>query len=72
VRKVWIEAALNDASSRALQPGIPDTEGVACARAGAAVIHIRAYGDSGQYASPHKPSGAMSLGAPSGTPFVRT
>jgi len=41
MRKVWIEAALNGAWSRALQPGIPDTveaivaEGVACARAGA-------------------------------------
>jgi 3-keto-5-aminohexanoate cleavage enzyme len=37
MRKVWIEAALNGAWSRALQPGIPDTaeaiiaEGVACA-----------------------------------------
>ena len=39
MRKAWIEAALNGARSRALQPGIPDTietivaEGVACARA---------------------------------------
>jgi len=78
VRKVWIEAALNGAWSRALQPGIPDTveaiiaEDVACARAGAAIIHIYAYGDGGKHASPYKPSGAMSLGAPSGTPFVRT
>jgi 3-keto-5-aminohexanoate cleavage enzyme len=54
VRKVWIEAALNGAWSRALQPGIPDTveaiiaEGVACARAGAAIIHIHAYDSGGQ------------------------
>jgi 3-keto-5-aminohexanoate cleavage enzyme len=49
VRKVWIEVALNGAWSRKLQPGIPDTvdaiiaEGVACARAGAAIIHTHAY-----------------------------
>jgi uncharacterized protein (DUF849 family) len=50
MRKVWIEAALNGAWSRAL--GIPDTveliiaEGIACARAGATIIHTHAY-DSG-------------------------
>ena len=49
MRKVWIEAALNGAWTRALQPGIPDTveaiiaEGVACARAGATIIHTHAY-----------------------------
>jgi 3-keto-5-aminohexanoate cleavage enzyme len=54
MRKVWIEAALNSAWSRALQPGIPDTieaiiaEGVACARAGAAIIHTHAYDGGGQ------------------------
>lgn len=53
MRKVWIEAALNGAWSRALQPGIPDTietiiaEGVACARAGATIIHAHAYGNGG-------------------------
>jgi 3-keto-5-aminohexanoate cleavage enzyme len=53
MRKVWIEAALNGAWSRALQPGIPDTietiiaEGVACARAGAAIIHTHAYDNGG-------------------------
>lgn len=53
MRKVWIEAALNGAWSRALQPGIPDTveaivaEGVACARAGAAIIHTHAYEGGG-------------------------
>ena len=51
MRKVWIEVALNGAWSRKLQPGIPATvdaiiaEGVACARAGAAIIHTHAYED---------------------------
>jgi uncharacterized protein (DUF849 family) len=51
--KVWIEAALNGAWSRALQPGIPSTieaiiaEGVACARAGASIIHTHAYDHGG-------------------------
>jgi 3-keto-5-aminohexanoate cleavage enzyme len=54
VRKVWIEAALNGAWTRAFQPGIPDTvqaiiaEDVACARAGTAIIHIHAYDNGGQ------------------------
>lgn len=49
VQKVWIEAALNGPWSRAQQPGIPDTveaivaEGIACAEAGAAIIHTHAY-----------------------------
>ena len=53
MRKVWIEAALNGAWSRALQPGIPDSveaivaEGVACARAGATIIHTHAYDGGG-------------------------
>src|SRR6266700_724736 len=53
MRKVWIEAALNGPLSRALQPGIPDTvetivaEGVACARAGATIIHTHAYDGGG-------------------------
>jgi 3-keto-5-aminohexanoate cleavage enzyme len=53
MRKVWIEAALNGAWSRALQPAIPDTidaivaEGVACARAGATIIHLHAYDGGG-------------------------
>jgi 3-keto-5-aminohexanoate cleavage enzyme len=53
MRKVWIEVALNGAWSRALQPGIPDTveaiiaEGVACARAGAAIVHTHAYTNGG-------------------------
>ena len=51
MRKVWIEVALNGAWSRKLQPRIPDTvesivaEGIACARAGAAIVHTHAYRD---------------------------
>ncbi|MBR0716650.1 3-keto-5-aminohexanoate cleavage protein [Bradyrhizobium liaoningense] len=53
MRKVWIEAALNGPWSRAYQPGIPDTieaivaEGIACARAGATIIHTHAYDGGG-------------------------
>lgn len=51
--KVWIEAALNGPWSRARQPAIPDTvaaivsDGIACARAGAAIIHVHAYDGGG-------------------------
>ncbi len=51
--KVIVEAALNGPWSRARQPGIPDTveaivaEGVACAKAGAAIIHAHAYDGGG-------------------------
>lgn len=53
MHKVWIEVALNGPWSRALQPGIPDTveaiiaEGIACAQAGAAIIHTHAYDGGG-------------------------
>jgi 3-keto-5-aminohexanoate cleavage enzyme len=53
MRKVWIEAALNGPWTRARQPGIPDTvdaiisEGVACAHAGACIIHVHAYDNGG-------------------------
>jgi uncharacterized protein (DUF849 family) len=53
MRKVWIEAALNGAWSRARQPGIPDTveaiiaEGIACAKAGATIVHLHAYDGGG-------------------------
>jgi uncharacterized protein (DUF849 family) len=49
--KVWIEVALNGAWSHRLQPRIPDTveaivaDGIACARAGAAIVHTHAYRD---------------------------
>ena len=52
--KVWIEVALNGAWSRRLQPGIPDTveqiisEGIACARAGASIVHTHAYAEDGK------------------------
>ena len=48
-KPVWLEAAINGAAGRALQPRIPVTpeeiiaDAVACAEAGAAVIHLHAY-----------------------------
>jgi uncharacterized protein (DUF849 family) len=53
MRKVWIEAALNGPWSRRRQPGIPDTvdaivaDGVACATAGACIVHVHAYDGGG-------------------------
>ena len=53
MQKVWIEAALNGPWSRKRQPGIPDTvdsivaEGIACAEAGACIIHVHAYDGGG-------------------------
>jgi uncharacterized protein (DUF849 family) len=53
MRQVWIEAALNGPWSRTLQPEIPDTieaiiaDGIACARAGATIIHTHAYDGGG-------------------------
>ena len=47
--KIWIEAALNGPWTRAKQPGIPVAvedivaDGIACAEAGAAIIHAHAY-----------------------------
>jgi uncharacterized protein (DUF849 family) len=46
---VWLEVALNGPWGRALQPRMPITvgelvtEGIACARAGAAIVHVHAY-----------------------------
>ncbi|MDE3176441.1 MAG: 3-keto-5-aminohexanoate cleavage protein [Pseudomonadota bacterium] len=51
--KVWIEVALNGPWGRARQPGAPDevaeivAQGVACARAGAAIVHAHAYDGGG-------------------------
>ena len=51
--KTWIEVALNGGWSPRHQPGVPVTveaivaEGVACARAGAAIIHTHAYAADG-------------------------
>jgi 3-keto-5-aminohexanoate cleavage enzyme len=53
LHKTWIEAALNGPWSRQRQPGIPDTveaiiaEGIACAQAGACIIHVHAYDGGG-------------------------
>ncbi len=53
MHKVWIEAALNGPWSRSRQPGIPDTvdsivaEGIACAAAGACIVHVHAYDGGG-------------------------
>jgi uncharacterized protein (DUF849 family) len=50
---VWLEAAINGAAGRALQPRIPLTpeeiieDAVACAAAGAGVIHLHAYDPNG-------------------------
>ena len=51
--KVWIEAAINGPWSRARQGAIPDTvpaiiaDGIACAKAGASIIHTHAYDGGG-------------------------
>ena len=51
--KVWIEAALNGPWGRKRQPGAPETvetivaEGIACAKAGAGVVHVHAYDGGG-------------------------
>lgn len=53
-QKVWLEAALNGAGGRALQPRIPVSvraiieEALACAGEGAAIIHVHAYDDDGR------------------------
>ena len=50
--KVWIEAALNGPWGRERQPGIPVTveeivaDGLAAAKAGAAIVHVHAYDPS--------------------------
>jgi 3-keto-5-aminohexanoate cleavage enzyme len=49
---VWLEVALNGPWSRELQPAIPVTvdeivrDGIACARAGAAIVHLHAYDEA--------------------------
>jgi 3-keto-5-aminohexanoate cleavage enzyme len=53
MHKVWIEAAVNGPWSRNRQPGIPDTvdaiiaDGLACAAAGACIVHVHAYDGAG-------------------------
>jgi uncharacterized protein (DUF849 family) len=52
VRQVWLEAALNGPWMRARQPRIPISvgeivaDGIACAQAGAAIIHAHAYDET--------------------------
>ena len=49
---VWLEAALNGPWTRARQPRIPVSveeivaDGIACAQAGAAIVHLHAYDES--------------------------
>jgi len=52
MRTVWLEAALNGPWGRDRQPDIPVTvrqivaDGIACAQAGAAIIHLHAYDET--------------------------
>ncbi|HUF21954.1 MAG TPA: 3-keto-5-aminohexanoate cleavage protein [Burkholderiales bacterium] len=52
LKKTWIEAALNGPWSRGRQPDAPLSvdelveQGIACAKAGAAIIHVHAYDES--------------------------
>jgi len=52
MHKTWLEVALNGPWGRARQPGIPVrtadivTEGIACAREGAAIVHVHAYDEA--------------------------
>lgn len=51
---VWLEVAVNGGAGQGFQPLIPVTEqdiieqSIACAKAGAAVVHLHAYDDAGQ------------------------
>ncbi len=50
--KTWLEVALNGSWGRERQPGMPVdvadiiAEGVACAREGAAIVHVHAYDEA--------------------------
>jgi uncharacterized protein (DUF849 family) len=52
MRKTWLEVALNGPWGKARQPGIPVrvadivAEGIACAREGAAIVHVHAYDEA--------------------------
>jgi uncharacterized protein (DUF849 family) len=51
-KATWVEAALNGPWGRGIQPGIPVSvaeivaDGIACAEAGAAIIHLHAYDET--------------------------
>ena len=53
-KPVWLEVALNGAAGKAFQPNIPIAvqeivqQGVDCAKAGAAIVHVHAYDDQGR------------------------
>lgn len=53
-KAVWLEVALNGAAGQAFQPLIPISvddivaDGVACAKAGAAIVHVHAFTEEGQ------------------------
>jgi uncharacterized protein (DUF849 family) len=50
--KTWLEVALNGSWGRGRQPGIPTSvrdivaDGIACAREGAAIVHVHAYDEA--------------------------
>jgi 3-keto-5-aminohexanoate cleavage enzyme len=50
--RTWLEVALNGPWGQGRQPGIPVrvadivAEGIACAREGAAIVHVHAYDES--------------------------
>ena len=52
MHKTWLEVALNGPWGKARQPGIPVrvadivAEGIACAREGAAIVHVHAYDEA--------------------------
>jgi 3-keto-5-aminohexanoate cleavage enzyme len=52
MQKTWLEAALNGPWGRKRQPGVPLAvneiveQGIACAKAGAAILHVHAYDES--------------------------
>lgn len=52
MKKTWLEVALNGSWGKARQPGIPVSvrdiiaEGIACAREGAAIVHLHAYDEA--------------------------
>jgi 3-keto-5-aminohexanoate cleavage enzyme len=51
-RSTWLEVALNGPWARSVQPSMPITvgelisQGIACARAGAAIVHVHAYDEA--------------------------
>src|SRR5918992_1411902 len=52
MNKTWLEVALNGSWGKARQPAIPVSvhdivaQGIACAREGAAIVHVHAYDEA--------------------------